>query len=281
MNNQKLISLLAVVLLIPGFFIGAFAQKSVDLKYKLNKGDIFSYNMNTDMDVVFETNGMTMALDNIILFETTANILFASDDSVTIDTQVKRIQSTQKMFGMEVKYDSDDPASAQNPMAAQIAAAFGAVIGKSYAVVMDVKGNILRTDMSQMTEDSDFADNLNSGTQYALYPDHKVRIGDTWEQDIKPLEASDMKVYAKYTLLKLSGSEAVLGFDGTISANSINEQDIKMNGTQKGEMRVDVKTGWVIESKIDQDIEMDIDQGGQKFPATVTGTITIVSNKLN
>lgn len=274
-----MISLLTVVLLVSGIIFSASAQKSVELKYNLTEGDIYSYNINTDMDIVFEANGMTMALDNVIIFETTSTIHTVTNDSTRIDTDIDRIKSVQKMFGMEVTYDSKDPSTSENPMAAQMAMAFGNIIGKSYVMVMDNEGNIIRTDMSQFTDNSDFADNLNSGTQYAIYPKGKVKVGDSWEVDIKPVENSDMKVYAKYTLIKVTGKTAVLSLEGTVSSNTISEQEIRIDGTQKGEMTVDVKTGWLIESKIDQELEMDIEQGGTKIPATMSGTTTITSVK--
>ncbi len=77
----------------------------------------------------------------------------------------------------------------------------------------------------------------------------------------------------------MTGKTATIQFDGTISANTMQDMDMKMDGTQKGEMIVDVNTGWLIESSVDQEIELDIDQNGQKFPATISGTIKTVSAK--
>jgi hypothetical protein len=122
---------------------------------------------------------------------------------------------------------------------------------------------------------------MNSGAQFAAYPDGKVSVGDTWDADIYANENSDMKFHAKYTLLKVSGKQATIGIDGTITANADEDIDLKMNGTQKGEMVVDVKTGWLIESTINQDIELDVEQNGQKFPATISGTIVTSSSKKN
>ena len=44
-------------------------------------------------------------------------------------------------------------------------------------------------------------------------------------------------------------------------------------------MIVDVKSGWLIESTVDQDIELDVEQNGQRFPATISGSIKTVSAK--
>ena len=67
--------------------------------------------------------------------------------------------------------------------------------------------------------------------------------------------------------------------EGTIAANSVDDQEVNLQGTQSGEMIVDTKTGWLIKSSIDQELTLDIEQGGQKFPATISGTTTSTSAK--
>ena len=86
---------------------------------------------------------------------------------------------------------------------------------------------------------------------------------------------------AKYTLVKLTGSQATLQLDGIITANKMEDvnADLNLSGLQKGEIIVDVKTGWLIESKVEQELKMDIEQDGVKFPATISGLITTTSKK--
>jgi hypothetical protein len=279
MKKQSLFTVLNVILLLSFSSISLQGQKSADLKYNLNQGDTYSYIINIDQDVVFEANGQTMALDVQMTFESSTLVDGVTADSINLESTIDRVKMTQGIFGMQVTYDSDDPATAQNPMAAQIAQSMGMVVGKSYTQVMDLKGNVIRMDMGNLTENDDLANNLNSGAQFGLYPDYKVKVGDSWEKDIAPVKESDMKVHAKYTLTKLSGKTATIQFDGIISANTMQDMDMKMDGTQKGEMIVDVNTGWLIESTINQDIELDVEQNGQKFPATISGTINTTSAK--
>lgn len=279
MNNNKLSLVMTMVLLIPFFTFQTFAQKSADLKYNVNKGDAYEYVVDIDQDVVFETNGQTMALDVQITLENSTIVEAVYNDSIKLKSVIERIKMVQGIFGMQVTYDSDDPASNENPMAAKIAETMGTVIGKSYLQVMDARGGIIRMDMGNLTDNDDIVDNINSGTQFAVYPDHPVKVGESWEEDITPVAESDMKMHAKYTLIKLSGKQATIQFDGTISANKMQDMDLRMEGTQKGEMIVDVKSGWLIESTVDQEIEMDVEQSGQKFPATISGTIKTTSVK--
>ena len=82
-----------------------------------------------------------------------------------------------------------------------------------------------------------------------------------------------------YTLLKISGKQATIGHSGTIKANNMDGDELRLDGTISGEMIVSTQTGWLVKSVIDQEIELDIDQNGQKIPATISGTITTTSEK--
>ncbi len=279
MNLLKMNLTLAVVFLFSSPAV--FSQKSIDLKYKVSVGNQYDYDIKTDQDITFDANGQTMALNQVIEFKLLSTIAKVDHDSIEVESKIKKIKMIQSIFGMQLVYDSDDPASAQNPMVAKIAETMGAMIDKSYSVVMDKRGNILKVNMSELVENDNLSNNLSSGMQFGTYPAHKVKIGDSWEKEISPLKTSDMKVKMKYTLVKISGKKATLGVDGMITANTIEGTDMKMTGTQKGEMIVNTETGWLIESKIDQDIQMDIDQNGVKVPATISGTTTTVANKLN
>jgi len=180
---------------------------------------------------------------------------------------------------MEIKYDSKDPASTENPMVAKIAEAFSDLIGSSYTMTMDDKGNVKEIDMKELTDNDDLAQNLSSGSNYAIYPDGKVAVGDSWEKDIEPLETSDMKYHIKYTVLKIGKKETTLGVEGSITANSIDDAEVNLEGTQTGEMIVNTQTGWLISSTIDQELTLDIEQAGQKFPATISRTTISTSVK--
>lgn len=278
---NKIPKLLATAFFMPLFIFTLHAQKSVELKYNLNQGDEYNYVIELDQDVVFEANGQPMALDQQMTFTMIQKIAEVGSDSIKLDGQIKRVEMTQSIFGMQITYDSDDPSSAQNPMTAKLGQEFTKVLNKSFYMAMDHQGNVGNMDLSGVTDNDDIANNLNSGSQFASYPEGKISIGQSWEKDINPVEESDMQFHAKYTLLKLSGKQVTLGIEGTITANKLNDADLKMNGTMKGEMIVDVKTGWLIESTVDQELELDIEQNGMKFPATISGTTVTTSSKIN
>ena len=278
MNDYKKIIATIVIVLIPGLLLNVFAQKSVDLKYDVNTGDKYEYKLEIDQDIVFDAGGQTMALDQLMNFRMTSKIDEKMGDEYKISTTIDAIKMTQSIFGMQVTYDSEDPNSMQNPMSAKIGEEMNNIIGSDYTMTMDEKGHVTEVDASNLSSD-EVINNISSGSNFAIYKDGSVSVGESWEGDVEPIENSDMKVQMTYTLLKVSGKEATLGLNGSISSNKIEDQELKMNGTMTGEMRVDVNTGWLIESVLNQEIELDIEQNGQKFPATITGTITTTSEK--
>lgn len=281
MKDYKKTIATIVIILIPGLLLSLYAQKSVELKYDVNAGDKYEYQLHIDQDIVFEASGQTMALDQLMDFRMTSNIDDKKGEDFIISTSIDAIKMTQSIFGMQITYDSEDPNSSQNPMAAKIGEEMNKIIGSDYTMTMDDKGNIIDVDASEVANNDDILNNISSGSNFAIYKEGSVSVGETWEGDVEPLDNSDMKVQMIYTLLKMNSKEATLGLNGTISSNNIDDQEMRMNGTMTGEMRVDVNTGWLIESLLNQEIELDIEQNGQKFPATISGTITTTSTKLN
>ena len=124
---------------------------------------------------------------------------------------------------------------------------------------MDNKGKIIDIDLSNISDNNELTNNLTSGSTYAVYPDGKIKVGDSWENDIVPLEGSEMIVHIKYTLLKVSRSQATIGIEGLLSGNEVNGEEINLNGTTVGEMIVDKKTGMLITSTIDLEMEMEME----------------------
>ncbi len=250
---------------------GAIAQKSIELKYNLNEGDTYIFVTDMEQDITFEAMGQTTTLDQVMSIQMTSLITGIEGDDIKQDFTFDKIKMNQSIFGMEIVYDSED-SSTFTGMGGQIAAEMNKVIGSTIKVIMDDRGNIKDMDLSSFSDNSDLSNNLSSGNTYAVYPDGKVKVGDSWETDIKPLEDSEMKVHMSYTLLKVSRKEAVIGIEGTVSANEIQGQEIRLNGTTVGEMIVDTKTGMLINSVIDLELAMDLEQGGVKIPATIIST---------
>lgn len=267
-----------LVLILSGISGTMQAQKSILLTYDLEAGQQYDYQINMDQDIVFETGGQTMTLDQIMSFGTTTKVLYSSSDSINILTTIDKIQMDQQIFGMQLKYDSDDQ-STHSGMGAQMAEAMNPLIHANYTTTIDNRGKVIQVDFGKLVGNNEIAGNLNSANNFCIYPEYKVKVGDSWETDIAPMEGSDSKVHAKYTIKSISESDVILDYAGQLSGNSLDGDTVNLSGIQTGEMTVDKKTGWLIKSTIEQDIKMEMEKEGNKFPATITGIVTIVSTK--
>jgi hypothetical protein len=279
--NKIQLKPMALVFLFSLLALSFQAQKSVEFAYNVNSGNQYQTVLNIDQDIVFEANGQQMALDQLMTIKMEMKVNEVTGDSIKLENQFTSVKMTQGIFGMTVTYDSEDPSTMQNPMAAKVGEEMGKLINKSFFMAMDQKGNIGNMNLGNLTDNDDIANNMTSGAMFIAYPDGKVSVGESWEKEIFTSETSDMKFRAVYTLLKVSGKQATIKIDGTITANTVADADLRLNGTQKGEIIVDTKTGWFIESTIDQEIELDIEQNGMKYPATISGTIVTTSTAKN
>jgi hypothetical protein len=279
MNNLKKLAMVTAILMLPIFVASSFAQKKVSLSYKLEQGKTFDVLTEIDQEISFETNGQVMILDQVIATKSVSVIDNTTSEDLTIKTSLGAIRTVQSIFGMEIVYDSEDEATKSNPMAEQMSAAFEKLLGASYSTVIDTKGNVLKYDLGEFANNEEMTNNISSGNSYIVFPDGKVSVNDTWEADIKPLDKSDMKVSSKYTLIKASKKSVTVGVVSTISANNMDGEDMKMEGTIIGELLVNPKTGWTVSSTMEMEIEMEMVKDDMKFPASISGDIVMTSTE--
>ncbi len=247
------------------------AQKKIELKYNLNVDDQYEFVTELEQEVSFDANGQTMTLDQVMLFNMVSQVKDVADNSIVQEIVFNRIKMNQQIFGMELNYDSDDE-STWTGMGEKIAEEMNKIINQPIKYVMDEKGNVTELDLSAISDNDELSNNLTSGNTYAVYPEGKIKVGESWETDIEPLKDSDMRVHMKYTLLKASKKQAVIGLEGTLKANKINSENMNLEGTTVGEMTVDAKTGMLITSKVDLELAVDLEQQGMSIPADILST---------
>ncbi len=278
MTNLKKMAMVTALLMLPLFITTIFAQKKVSLSYQLELGQKFDIVTEIDQDIVFEANGQPMTLDQKMTFKSSSFIEKVEEDSITINTTIDAVRMEQSIFGMEILYDSEDESTMKDPMAAEVGKAMSKILGASMATIVDSKGNVHKYDLGGLADNSEMANNLTTGNSYVVFPEGKISVGDSWEADITPMKNSDMKSHTKYTLMKITKKTVVIEVLSTITANNFEDEDMKMQGEITGEMIIDRKTGWTIQSDMDMETELELDQNGMKFPATISGTINVVSS---
>lgn len=268
---KSIISRMTIVIVIMFTITIANAQKAVELTYNLNVGDKYEFNTELNQDISFDANGQTMTLEQVMSFQMGTQVISIADGLITQDLKFDKVSMNQQIFGMELNYNSEDE-STWTGMGAQIADQFNKIIGVSINFGMDNKGNIVEIDLSELKGVDDLTNNLTSGSNFALYPKGDIKVGETWERNIKPLKDSEMRVFMKYTLLKITKKQVIISLDGTLSGNVVDGTEVKLDGTTGGELIVDRNTGMLVNSTMDIDLTIEIEQQGMKIPANIVST---------
>jgi len=274
MKTKLNLLLVLAALILSGSFNGVVAQKSIELKYNLKVNDSFSVVSEIEQTIQFETNGQKIALDQDMAFYMTSHIDSVKNDLITQRTTFNRIVMNQQIFGMEMNYDSDDSTTFNSPMGTEFADQMNKLINASVVSVINDCGQIKDMDVSALGNAGETPSSVTTANNYAVYPDHKVKVGDSWESELETTEDAEMDIKMVYTLKKASHKEAILDLKGDLSANLTNpDAPGNLSGTITGTMTVDSKTGMVKVSSIQMDMTMDIDQNGMSFPATVSSFV--------
>jgi len=279
MKRTNKFLLIVAMMMLPGFIMTMYAQKSIELKYNLKKGSKYQSTMDMTQEVDMEVQGQTMVMNSEMNFEFDYTVTDVRADSFDLQTVITAMKMKQSVMGMDIIYDSKDTSTYNNPMVGtKISDEMNKLIGAAITTTNSVNGNVGKVDMGTLDKDNDMARNMKSSFSQATYPDHKVKVGDSWTNDITTTGMADMTMHMKYTLTKFNRKQAFINVEATIDSP---DATAKLKGTMSGEMTVDRKTGWVVHSTFDQDFDMQMEQQGMSFPATISGSYEINSKKVN
>ncbi|MDL2323509.1 DUF6263 family protein, partial [Bacteroidales bacterium OttesenSCG-928-A17] len=120
----------------------------------------------------------------------------------------------------------------------------------------------------------------------SYFPEKPVKVGESWTTNITVSQSLiDLDAVVKSTLLSIENNvatlkvETQLGTKDKVHTQNVNGMDIKMVmvGTQNGTMKLDTRTGWYIESDMDQHMTVESEAMGMKIPQIITGKVKITT----
>jgi len=95
----------------------------------------------------------------------------------------------------------------------------------------------------------------------AIYPDHKVALGDTWDVTIELSNPYSMKSKNIYTLNKNLENTFEIGIEGSLKSMDNNIQQMgqiafkqELSGSSKGSYIINKESGWIESGTINQDV---------------------------
>ncbi len=280
---------------------------NVTLKYNLKVGNTYKLKTTADQTIEMTMMGQQQNVKNKIEGVIFLKVVAANEKATTFDTWYDKLKMSIEtgMGSMNMRSDSVQETNPGSKM-------LNAMMNKHFTVKMLSNGEITEVSGSEkMMEDAYSAvtgldesqmammkesikqfgskDALKGSLETSLrcLPEKPVSIGDSWTSQVELSSALSATVN---TTWKLSGREAgvatlegksILKSKDNGPAQNISGIPIKYNikGEQQILSKIDEKTGWVIESTINQEIsgEMEMDltaqgSGIQKAPLKIKST---------
>ena len=293
-------------------FISIFFGFSQEIKLNLKSGETYFHNTTTNALIIQDIHGekheSDIFMDGLMSFYVKKKI----DSLYDIDVKFERMKCTIKSNEMELTANSEivDTTNLFNIIIKEM-------IEKPFQITISNTGLIKKIEMSDVFDnlfgfDPDIPKLVKAKIIYQLkqsfgeeamkgsiemltsiYPDKTVSIGDTWqnETELKTISTSSMR--NKFELMELNDEFAIIKSQSS-TKDSDGNSFIKLNGdimrfSSEGTMsaihKIDLKTGWLLETEIIQTISGLTEKKWKydspiilKIPFEYKGKINITTN---
>lgn len=289
--------------------VATFAQKSVLLKFSPEVSKkyemAFAYKQALEMPQFGSVaTGIIMTYDFFIKERDSAK-------NFIIVTQYKSISVSTKTPMGDINFSTDAEVETGNFTAQLMQYIFKGMTGKDIILTIRPDGEVIKvegfkeiiknifTDMGmdtlkegkqiQQKLEESFSDEeirKNFSDAFNILPNKEVKIGESWQRlgagsVIKEVKS---KVMNTYTLEEIDGNIAILSLKSDLSIDrtkASSAMKVNMEGTQSGTLKVDITTGLVIESNIEQDISSVADDENEAGSMKIKGTAKIVTQEID
>lgn len=291
---------LSSILFLQSCETGKSATSAKMLKFDLEKGKGYDYELVTSMDQ--EVMGQKMKMDMSAYY--TMDVLEKEGDIKIVTMTYDRFKFNTDVAGMSINIDSDTPmqvgdtADDKQKALGMMNNMFSGIKGKQFTMKINSEGKVLEVagikEMMQSLVDSmnigdeakkqfseSFTKQLNDETVKSqferilyIFPNKEVKVGDSWQKNTSLGGDMPAKYNSTYTVTDIEGDMVTLEEKSIIEST---EEKMKMTGKVDGTLVVDSRTGLVV--KVDQDMKMNITAGeGQSME--IKG-VTKVKGKAN
>jgi len=307
--QTRLLLSVAIALLI----ISAKADK-VALKYNLTVGNTYKTKTLTDQVMEQSIMGQQQTIKNRMEGITAFKVQGVEGNTIVLDTWYEKLTMSVETPMGNFMMDSDKPDDT-NPGSKVLSK----LMNKHFTIKMAINGEIIDvigsdTIMEDAFNEISSANNmqisiikervkqfvkkesLKGSLEIAIrcFPDKPVSIGDTWTNQLELVSIMPTQINNTWKLTDIKEGVSFLECKSTLKskedspAQNMNGIQIKYNitGEQQTVSKIDEKTGWVIESTMNQEISGEIiadlsAQGGgnQKFPITMKSKTIITGIK--
>ncbi len=251
-----------------------FAQKEIRLAYQLEQGQHFEMAITNNQTISMTMAGQTMMLQQQVEMTQTADVTEVSTDKkqMSLDFTYTAIRLKQNAMGMETVWDSRKPEQS-SPMGKQIGEALGKSLNNPIHIVIDPIGNPIRLEKTSGSDKINLS-GMETGMM-VVFPENELKSGDSWQTKVQPDPSSDFTLESTYVIESISGRKANISFNGTISGTNMMGEKAIVSGTITGKSEVNLQTGWVLSSSVNQKLEMEMEQQGTRIPMQLNSFIEL------
>lgn len=228
--------------------LGIFAQETVTLRLKYEKGDAYLMKMETNQNM-----GMG---DMKLTFDLNIDVKDVKDDVYSTEMSVKRVKAKMNQMGMDISYDSNDKEEDMSMMAKMM---HGKMKGILDILIATETNDLAKVIAAKVVKGKGDADMITKNSNTVVYPKEPISKGYKWSQTITN---SNIKMTYNYVVNSITSDSVLLDVDGVMSEGT--------TGTMKGTMKINKQTG--IPTKSNMTINLDIK--GQEFKSDVIITTT-------
>jgi len=271
MNRKQIILAAAMVI-----SMGCYAQTTT---LQLSKGQKFEVITVTNLSSVAELMGQTMesTVDNnsTKVYE----VIDKRNTETDISYSTTKVKANMQAMGQEMDYDSDKKDNA-GPLAEQI----GNTVGKVNNMTINASGKVIKEDNTEKISGGMMNMVSASLSNHSLF--YTSLLGRDLKQNnsipdsvVVDSEKMKSKIVGSYTVQSVENNIATVLFTGTQTMNGVVEQmgqEMNMTGSGKvnAEIKLNVTTGIILESKTTIDGTNNIDAMGMSIPVTLKSTST-------
>lgn len=148
--------------------------------------------------------------------------------------------------------------------------------------VEDPIASQMKTMMKKQFNDKSMGSLMEQMTDF--FPEGDVEVGDKWEKTVEVSSIVPMKINSTYVVKDIKDDIAIIDVESKIEpgkGEAIMGMEIKMDGTQKGTIEVNTKSGIIQKSTMDQDMSGSVGMMGMSFPMKIKGKNTVEAKEVN
>lgn len=275
------------------------ARAQTTLRYQFKEGDKLPYVMEQKMDMKMNAMGQDIEMKMTQVIDLTWNVgAVDKDGKAKVAQRFERIRFNMDGPTGKVEFDSKDGKEPEGPVGRIIGPMFQAMVGSEISMTMDPQGRFSDVRLSEkLTEafkklpagaamgDMFSEEGLKRmvGQGSLVLRDKPVVKGDTWDQKLEmKMPFGKMRVDTAYTYegpaersgrkLEKVGLKPKL----TIEADAAGALQMKVKDQEAdGAVFFDNAAGRLVETKLTQNMTMEISVGGQNLAQKIKQTVSM------